>query len=319
MSDNRPAPARRRQRLPKAWLSGSAIAAALSLLAAGVTEPARAVPETGIPMERTPSGHLLLPVTIGEAGPFAFILDTGASHTAIAAPVAESLGFRSQLAETGDVQALTTRFLAERFALNDFVVARQSPVDLVSVIIPVDPDSPVPVAGLVGADAIAAPRYAMDFAQATLTLDAPPVQRIDGRIDPVGLLVAEAGMLRANRPVRVMIDSGSSRTIVNQALRHRLADQHMRLHTMVGGVDGRLQEEAGLVQIRRFRLGGLCVSGLQVLQSDLDIFRHMGWQDEPAMVIGMDVLQFTRIAVDRDTGTVQIDAAVDEFDCETAG
>lgn len=319
MLQTHPAPVRSRRTLPKTWLDGAAMAAALGLLAAGFAAPGHAVPGNSVPLERTPSGHLLVPVTIGEAGPFPFILDTGASHTAIAAPVAESLGFHSQWTETGDVQALTTRFLAERFALNDFVVARQSPVDLMSVIIPVDADSPVPVAGLVGADAIAAARYTMDFTHATLTLDTPPVQRADGSINPIGLLVGDASMLRANRPVRVMLDSGSSRTIVNRALQHRLADQHMRVHTMVGGVDGRLQEEADLVQIRRFRLGGLCISGLQALQSDLDIFRHMGWDDEPAMVVGMDLLQFARVSVDRETGSVQIDAADEAYDCESGG
>ena len=74
--------------------SAAALLAAIGL-ATGAAHSSEALAGDDIQLERTPSGHLLLPVTIGDAGPFPFILDTGASHTAIAAPVAEQLGFRA--------------------------------------------------------------------------------------------------------------------------------------------------------------------------------------------------------------------------------
>jgi len=291
--------------------------AAGALMTAALAVPGEAAPAQEIVLERTPSGHLLLPVTIEGDGPFPFILDTGASHTAIAASVAERFGFQSRWDHVDDVQALTTRFEAERFALEALQFDGQAPVDLTSVIIPVEEGQPVPVAGLLGADAIMAQRYTLDFAGGRLALDAPPASRADGRIDPAGLLVGEAGMLRATRPVHVMLDSGSARTIANLPLDRLVGSRHMIMRSMtVGGIDGREIEEASLLAIRQFELGGLCFPALRVLQSDLDIFRHLGWEREPAMVIGMDLLQYAEITVDRETGTFQIDAAMPDYACD---
>lgn len=294
--------------------------AALMLAAALVSAPAHSSDMStgdGITLERTPSGHLLLPVTIGEDGPFPFILDTGASHTAIAAPIAEQLGFQSRWEHVDDVQALTTRFEAERFALHSLNFGDQSPIDLLSVIIPVEEGQPIPVAGLLGVDAIRAVRYHVDFAAGQLELAPSPASRADGRIDPAGLLVGDAAMLRASRPVRVMLDSGSARTIANVPLDRLVGSRHMVMRAMtVGGIDGREVEEASLLSIRQFRMGGLCFPSLRVLNADLDIFEHLGWENEPAIVLGMDLLQYAEITVDRETGSFQIDAAVPEYACE---
>jgi hypothetical protein len=299
------------------------LAAALAagvLLTAGSALRSDASPAQEIALERTPSGHLLLPVTIDGDGPFPFILDTGASHTAIAAPVAERFGYTSQWTQVDDVQALTTRFEAERFALEGLQFDGQAPIDLVSVIIPVEEGQPIPVAGLLGADAIRAERYGIDLSLGRLTFNPAPLQHADGEIDPAGLLVGGANMMRTVRPVRVMLDSGSARTIANVPLERLIGNRHMVMRSMtIGGIDGRDIEEASLLSIRQFRLGGLCFPALRVLQSDLDIFRHLGWEDEPAMVIGMDLLQYARVSVDRPSGTFQIEAAVPDYACDRDG
>ena len=293
----------------------------LSLLAAGaaalsIASLAGAAGPREVALEAAPSGHRLLPVTIDGEGPFVFILDTGATHTAIAAPVAALFGFQSDWALFDDVQALTTRFEAERFALQDLHLSGQDPIDLVSVIIPVTEDQPVTVAGLLGADAIRSPRYAIDFAAARLTLDAPAPRREDGEISPLGLLTAEADIRQSRRPIRVMLDSGSARTLINPRLAQRLASRHVIVNPVaVGGVDGRLQEDAEPAIVRNFRVGGLCIPAFSVLEADLDIFRHLGWQDEPAMILGMDLMQFARIGIDREAGTFEIDASGERFAC----
>lgn len=296
--------------------SAAALLAAIGL-ATGAAHSSEALAGDDIQLERTPSGHLLLPVTIGDAGPFPFILDTGASHTAIAAPVAEQLGFHSRWENVDDIQALTTRFEAERFALHSLYFGDQPPIDLVSVIIPVEEGQPIPVAGLLGVDAIRADRYRVNFSEARLELETSPATRADGRIDPAGLLVGDAGMLRTTRPVRVMLDSGSARTIANVPLDRLVGSRHMVMRAMtVGGIDGREVEEASLLPIRQFRMGGLCFPSLRVLHADLDIFRHLGWENEPAIVLGMDLLQYAEVTVDRETRSFQIDAAVPDYACE---
>ncbi len=73
--------------------------------------------------------------------------------------------------------------------------------------------------------------------------------------------------------------------------------------------------EAAPLTVRRFQIGGLCVDSFIALQADLDVFSSLGWEHEPAIVLGMDVLQHAAITIDRGTGTVQVDAADDHNAC----
>lgn len=290
------------------------IAASLLTLAALAGGPALAMPETLV-LQRAPSGHLLVPVSIDGQGPYIFLFDTGASHTAIAQPVAESLGFRSAWDRTGDVQSLTTRFEAERFALDRFEFAATGPVQINSVVIPVGADDPNPVAGLLGADAITAQRYRMDFSTGTLTLDAAPAQIADGQVNPIGLLLSHARLRRGVSHINVIIDSGSAWSIVNPRLARFIRQRSGTVRFNINGVDDHVDIEAAPVTVRRFQIGGLCLDSFAALQSDLDVFGALGWDYEPAIVLGMDVLQHASISVDRDTGIVQIDAAGDGIPC----
>lgn len=286
----------------------------LAALAALAGSPSHAAPESVV-LERTPSGHLLVPVHINGQGPYIFLLDTGASHTAIAQPVAESFGFQSQWIRTDDVQTLTTRFEAERFALDRFEFAASGPVDIDSVVIPVSPDDPNPVAGLLGADAIGAQRYTIDFSAGTLTLNAAPPQTADGRVSPIGLLTSPAHIHRSVGRINVLIDSGSARSIVNPRLARYIRQRSGTVPVILNGVDNIIDMEAAPVDIRRFQIGSLCVGHFNALKSDLDVFRAMGWEYQPAMVLGMDVLQYATISIDRDSGIVQIDASDANHSC----
>ncbi|SDM22312.1 aspartyl protease family protein [Maricaulis salignorans] len=303
-------PARLDRRSRQALLTG--IAAALLLPATGLADP--------VTLERAPSGHLMVDVEIGTNGPYTFLLDTGASHTAIAQPVAEALGFQSLWENYGDVQSLTTRFSAERFALQDLRFADLAPMSLNSVVIPVDRSQPHPVAGLLGADALPAHRYRVNFSEATLTLDSAPPDHADGWVSPQSLLIGQAELRRGMRGVRVLIDSGSARTLVNERLRNQIQHHSGGVTYNINGVEGRLQNElvaeALPVVLRNLQLGGLCLNSVTALQADLDIFEALDWGRMPAMVIGMDVLQFATITVDREAGVFEISAAETRDACD---
>ncbi|WP_203294794.1 aspartyl protease family protein [Maricaulis parjimensis] len=289
----------------------------IALAALGLTAlPATFALDEDVTLQRAPSGHLLIPVTINGDGPYDFILDTGASHSAVASAVAEQYGFQSDWDEFDQVQALTTRFSAEFFELPNLGYSGRAPANINSVVIPVPEGHPIPVAGLLGADAIGSPRYAIDFALGQLTLDAAAPQRVDGQINSIGLLITTASMRRTYRPVHVLVDSGSARSIANFPLVRAAGSRRMGLRMgTVNGIDGREQENIDTLMVRNVEIGGLCFAGFQMLEGDLDIFRHMGWEDEPALILGMDALQHARITVDRETGTFELAAATNRFDC----
>lgn len=299
----KPAPATTTPRRTRQTLLASF--ATLVLSTAALAEP--------VALERAPSGHLIVPVEIGANGPYTFLLDTGASNTAIAQPIAEALGFHSVWENYGDVQSLTARFAAERFALHDLRFAGLAPVSLHSVVIPVDGTQAHPVAGLLGADAIPTARYSINFANATLTLDAEAPAHADGYVNSQNLLLGQAELSHGMRGVRVLIDSGSARTLVNERLRTQVLHRARGISYNVAGIASHLPADTGMearpVLMRELALGGLCLNSVVGLQADLDIFQALDWASMPAMVIGMDVLQYATVTVDRETGRFEISAA----------
>ncbi len=51
---------------------------------------------TYLDLGTTPAGHPTVIINVGDHGPYSFVLDTGASHTAIALPMAEEVGYQPE-------------------------------------------------------------------------------------------------------------------------------------------------------------------------------------------------------------------------------
>ena len=291
-----------------------ALAAGLGL-AAFIAQPAGAEPRTAS-LEIAPSGHVVTDVRIEGEGPWRFAVDTGASHTAIARPLAEHYGFISTRIELDPVQALTGRFEAERFTLNQIAFPPGVRVDQVeTVVVPVEPDETLYAEGLLGADVFGEARLALDLDALTMTLDAGPPEHADGTIDPASnMLWGEARSRSVRGPINVLIDTGATRTIVNTALSAKRRSTGS-FRVVIGGVDGRTREESQAVTLEGLRVGGLCVASMPALEADLDVFRAMGWANEPAMVLGLDLLRHARIVIDRRAGVFELSPANEVADC----
>ena len=271
-----------------------------------------------IELERTASGYFVAPVFLGEDGPYPFAPDTGASHVAIALPLAQAHGFVSTGDSLDPVQTLTEEVRAERHILVDL---RLGPVPLGgvdAVVTPIDPDVEPELYGLLGSNAFSGHSIHIDYAGRSLTLNAQPPRHADARLDPARqVLVGHAEARWVGEPIAVLIDTGSPVTLVNPALARRLA-QHTPMRVMNVGSVSRLAgtvETDDRVILNRFRLGGLCLRGISVDEAELDVFRAMGWDDQPAMIVGLDLLQDTRLTIDYETGAAQIDAGHEGWRC----
>lgn len=287
--------------------------AALAILASCLMiGPALADP---VQLGRTMAGHPTIDLSIDDSGPFTFVFDTGASHSAIALPVARDLGFDGAIAASDEVQALTTLFEAELFTLQNVRVGSTPARSFSSVVLPAD-DGPLPVVGFLAPGDINIDRYSVNFGSGELDLDAPALSHRDGILhSELGLLFGRARLGARSVEIAVMIDTGTPRSFVNTALRRYLPHRTFSLTYRIAGVDNKDTTDGTPIRIRRLNMGGLCMSRVDVLYSELDIFSALGWSDRPAMVVGMDILNSAQLTVDQTTGHFELSALAGSDSC----
>ncbi|MCC5995917.1 MAG: aspartyl protease family protein [Oceanicaulis sp.] len=288
---------------------------ALSLYAAD--DAASAGTGVRVPLERASTGQFLLDVTIAGEGPWPFMIDTGASHTTLALPVAEALGFISTRQDLHPVQTLTAETLEERLRIADVRFGPARAAHLNAVVASV---AGGPLQGLLGLDALAGERVRLDLPRGEITFNVPSPARADGRIDPEhGVAVMEARMHGVREPVAVLVDTGSGFTLINSALARQLARQRVTRMRIAGitrsSPSAAVNERA---RMERVQLGGICIQIMSAVRSDVDMFRALGWRDRPAMVLGMDLLQHAVITLDGPGGQFQLDAGDPSLACRGA-
>lgn len=290
---------------------------AAGLMACATLTGAPAKAQT-IVLERTASGHFVAPVWIDHDGPYPFAPDTGASHTAIAQPLAEQYGFVSDGRPTTPVQTLTEEITAERHLLLDISLEDLPARALDVVVTPIAPDVELELYGLLGSDFFAGHVVTLDYPNAELTMDAPPPIHADAHLNgDRRVLIGAAEARHLPGQILVLVDTGSPVTLVNPELARSLKRRRPLTITTVGSVT-RLPdpvETDDMVILSRFKLGGLCLRQIGVQSADLDVFRAMGWENRPAMIVGLDLLQNTALTIDYVTGVAQIEPERDSWTC----
>jgi len=285
---------------------------ALSLYAAH--DSAAAAQDTRLTLERASTGQFLVDVTISGVGPWPFMIDTGASHTTLALPVAEALGFISTREHLHAVQTLTAETLEERLAIADMRFGPARAASLNAVVADVVGDE---LQGLVGLDALAGERVRLDFPAGEIVFDVSAIDHAHGRIDPVhGVAMVEARVHGVREPVMVLVDTGSGFTLINSALARRLDREpvmRMRIGAITRSAPSAAVEERA--RLERVRLGAICIQAMGAIQADVDMFRALGWRNRPAMVLGLDLLQHAIITVDGPSGAIRLDPGARALTC----
>lgn len=278
--------------LPLASAVASAQTAAPPVAEVVVTAPE---PRYVAPTLRDRIGRIWAPVFIDGQGPFRFVLDTGATTVALSRDAATLLGLRLDRARqvrlrgtTGS--SLVPQITVDRIEIGDFLVENQR-------VILVDD-------AFGGADGVLATRLLSDrriFVE--FRKDRIEITRSRGQPAPLGFTTIPVKFASRQVPwvdawigpvkVKAVIDTGAQQTLGNLALRAALAAARRRAMELrnegVIGVTGDVQEgqSAGVPTIR---LGNVQVSNAWVNFVDLHIFEHWRMLDEPAILIGMDVI-----------------------------
>lgn len=284
------------------------IGLALSLLLA--TQPALAqdalapeTPPTEIQLEFLGDGpRMTVPVTIAGAGPYAFIIDTGAQRTVISHQLAAKLGLAA-----GPVVRLTA--MTGTSSVGTVVIPSLS----VSVIGANRIEAPsldardMGAAGILGIDTLQQHSLAIDFDTDTMTISPARKRSKRTRSGPdeivieakslFGQLVVTDAYAGATR-IRVILDTGTSVSLGNEALRRRVMlgakGVPIRMLSVTGGL-----LTADYTALSRFRIGDLTISDLPVAFADAPPFRAFGVEKKPALLLGMDALKlFRRVHID---------------------
>jgi hypothetical protein len=169
--------------------------------------------------------------------------------------------------------------------------------------------------GLLGIDGMLGRRLMMDFERRCIEIRpsqrAPPLHNwftIQGEFR-FGSLVVIPGEIR-NQRVNLIIDTGSDASMANVALREQLRrgarGDYSRSEVARAFTAGEPVALDAAVLIPRLELGGgVEVNNLIAYVGNFHIFNLWGLQDEPTLLIGMDVLSQTRaIAIDYERGAV---------------
>lgn len=240
-------------------------------------------------------GRVLAPVMINGQGPFRMMVDTGANQSVLTTHLAESLGLTIDTENAVKINGVTGSLLVPTASIDRFETGelRQNALRL-----------PVMNAVMGGADGVLGMqgfdgmRIAVDFVNDEIRIGrsrgqrmSPNFVRVPVRIHFDRLLLADGRVGRVR--VQAVIDTGAERTLGNMALRRELqARREVKTPPVETGVIGlsEVMQKGELVYTRKLQLGDITVTDLNIIYGDIDVFRLWDLQDEPAVLIGMDVL-----------------------------
>ncbi|MGE0045209.1 MAG: aspartyl protease family protein [Hyphomonadaceae bacterium] len=239
-------------------------------------------------------GRVTLPVFVNGEGPFNFVVDTGANRSAVSRRVADLLGL--QLNGVGEVHAFTGVFQAPfaRVASLHSGAASVENADLPVI----DGAMLANADGLLGVEALTDRRLILDMRTRQVTVD-DGARRLSGsrwitlpgviRFGNLIMTQGEIGRIRVN----VIIDTGAQTSIVNTELRDALAEGRGDARAITGS---RLASAASpvvlneAVFIPRLSVNAGGIANITAYAGDLYIFQLWDLTEEPAIVLGMDVI-----------------------------
>lgn len=269
-------------------------------------------PEDGrIVITADSSGRVTAPVYINGDGPYEFIVDTGANRSAISSDLAQQLALPP--VGVADVHALTGVFRAPLVLADRF---RAGPLQVRALAMPVIEGGVLGEArGVLGVESLSGRRLIVDFRRRELVISEArdPLPEDEWRTVPgrlhFGQLVDTDGAV-GRVPVRVIIDTGSSNSFANTALRDALR-RYARANE--GLISWRtLNVHAPIVSTSALYLpdltiGGVRLRNLHVGVAEMYAFELWNARDEPTLVLGVDALRQTRaMAIDYARNSVHL-------------
>jgi predicted aspartyl protease len=270
---------------------------------AGVPEIDKTTQTEDVRFRNDGENRMTVPVQLSGAGPYQFLVDTGADRTAISSELVAKLKLVSAGgAELHSVSGVSTVSTAK---VDNLKLTRTPEKSIDAAVLD---SANIGADGIVGVDLLRSARVQFDFEKRTMTI--VPSSVPDFRPEP-GTIVVEArrknGRLvvtdaEANgQAVTVVLDTGSQVSIGNQALLDRLvarnvvdAAQTVELESVTGEkISGKY------MFIREISIGGIGLNNLAVVFADAHTFKQLRLNDRPAILLGMNAIRaFKKVSID---------------------
>jgi predicted aspartyl protease len=244
------------------------------------------------PTLRDRIGRIWAPVHINGQGPFRLVLDTGANRSVVTHETARLLGKSLETSRTVQLHGVTGKAQVptidvESVEVGDLVLDERK--------MPVVQDVFGGAEGALGTEGLADKRIYIDFKNDAISIlrsrgqePGPGFRRIPVKLRNGRLLMFE--MTLGGVRTKAMLDTGAQTTIGNNTLRHALARRARNAEdTQIIGVTLDVANGQALTA-PPVDIGGIKITGMRVTFGDLYIFEAWKLTNEPALLIGMDVI-----------------------------
>lgn len=249
--------------------------------------------------------RMFIPVTVDGYGPYRFLVDSGADRSVIGAALAAALALRPSGA-TVRMHSIVGASSVRTVTIDRLRIGTS---DIPGIHAPALPEAYIGAQGLIGIDALAEQRLMLDFERKRVTVEDArrPASSASGFDEIVvtarrrkGQLILTEVYVGGVRTFAV-IDTGAEVTMGNSALQARLFarrkapnGQTVTLIDVTGA-----QMAANLLTLPNIEIGRATLGNVPVAFADVAPFALFGLSNQPALLLGTDVLEtFRRVSLD---------------------
>jgi predicted aspartyl protease len=249
-----------------------------------------------LPTTRDHIGRVVVAATVNGKGPFRFIVDTGATHSTITPDLVRALGLKPAEIPTVVVNGITGTTQVSAVKLDKLQTG-----DLIidGLLVPVLSGPIMDGAdGIFGAAGLTEKSLSVDFEHNRVEISggvqaAVRAQALRIHATRVSQCLMVLAMQVGGAHALAVIDTGSERTLGNLALRDALYERRragtVAQVTSVYGATAQV-EPGEILRAPTIIIDSLRINDVQVVYGDFHVFRVWDMRDQPAMIIGMDVL-----------------------------
>jgi hypothetical protein len=245
--------------------------------------------------------RMTVEVQVNGKGPYHFVVDSGADTSAVGLRVARDL--QLPLSTPIILNNMTDRNVVDRVKVASLAFGPSTIGDLE---VPALREEDLGGDGMIGIDALVKQRLMMDFENRLIKVEdaRKPIEHftdeivITARLKHGQLILTQ---VRADRfSLDAVVDTGSEITVGNLALRDKLLSRNLNKNWTVAatGVTGKTVD-LQLGNIRELKVGSITMRDVPIAFADVPPFRVFGLADQPALLLGTDILEaFRRVSLD---------------------